>query len=159
MRGDTSQMPALTSCPLRHSPSLTSHFILLMHHCITEFISTISTLRMKPWSPICVLPSWFIKSQDHCQDQFPLLIAFNELLENISCVSLQRQLRWTFSPLFIPYWWKMIYFSYSWIFLSLVSAPDPPNADCSPAVLVFNWYSRGWADWIQSLKLSSKFLV
>ena len=50
MRGDTSQMPALTSCPLR--PSLTSHFILLMHHCITEFISAISTLRMKPWSPI-----------------------------------------------------------------------------------------------------------
>ena len=153
----------LHKCPHSH-PVLCAPASPLILFCWCIIASQSLFRQFPPWewsheALFCILPSWFIKSQDHCQDQFPLLIAFNELLENISCVSLQRQLRWTFSSLFILYRWKIIYFSYSWIFLSLVSAPDPPNADCSPAVLVFNWYSRGWADWIQSLKLSSKFLV
>ena len=150
--------PHSTSCPQRSPLSgKKGRFFILMHtvyfrnfHCGEAWCSHEALFY--------ILPSWVIKSQDHCQDQFPLLIAFNELLENISCVSFQGQPRWTFSSLFfirIDEKW----FSYSWIFLSLVSAPDPPTADFSGAVLVFNWYSRGWADWIQSLKLSSKFLV
>ena len=62
--------------------------------------------------------SWSIKSQDHCQDQFPLLIAFNELLENISCVSFQRLLDGLFPWLCYPVLMKNDFhireYFYSW---------------------------------------------
>ena len=46
-------------------------------------VFAITKILYLPFSITVIFGLIYIKSQDHCQDQFPMLIAFNELYENI----------------------------------------------------------------------------